>query len=92
MAKPRLLSPCHCVPCQVEGVECGGLTGMADGWMEVDQPVASVMPSLESDVNEHGTVTLRNFTAYMLVLLIALICPSCFIETQACCRAHNQQL
>lgn len=59
------------------------------GWIEVDQPVASVMPSLESDVNEHGTVTWRDFTAYTLLLLIALICPSCFIQTQACCGAHH---
>lgn len=50
-----------------------------------DQPVATVMHSLDSDVNEHGTVTLKNFTANMLAsLLIALICPSCSIRTQAC--------
>lgn len=56
-AKPRRLSPHCCVPCQAECIECGSLTGTVDGWIEVDQPVALVMPSLESDVNEHGTVT-----------------------------------
>lgn len=65
-----------------------------DGWrwtaLHGHQPVASVMHSLDSDVNEHGTVTLRNFTAHMLaLLLIALICPSCFIQTQACFRADH---
>lgn len=68
--------------------------GKTDGWrwtaLHWDQPVASVMHSLDSDVNEPGTVTLRNFTAYMLaLLLIALICPSCSIQTQACFRAHH---
>lgn len=91
-AKPRRLSPHRCVPCQAEGIECWSLTGTVDGWIEVDQPVASVMPSLESDVNEHGTVTWRDFTAYTLLLLIALICPSCFIQTQACCGAHHPKL
>ena len=72
----------------------GWMDGWMDGWrwttLHGHQPVASVMHSLDSDVNEHGTVTLRNFTAYMLaLLLIALICPSCFIQTQACFRAHH---
>lgn len=34
-------SPCHCILCFVEGIDCGDLTGMVgrkDGWMEVDRP------------------------------------------------------
>lgn len=41
--------------------------GKMDSWRWTTphghQPVASVMHSLKSDVNEHGTVTFRNFTA-----------------------------
>lgn len=41
MPKPHGPSPCQCIPCFADGVECGGLTGMErrkDGWMEVDRP------------------------------------------------------
>lgn len=57
-----------------------------------DQPVASVMHSLDLRVNGHGTLTRRNFTACMSgPLLIALICHSCSIQTQACSHAHHPQ-
>ena len=48
MPKPHGPSPCHRILCFVEGIECGGSTGMVqeerrmdgwmDGWMEVDHP------------------------------------------------------
>lgn len=55
------------------GWEDGWLDGW-DGWMDRwrwtalhgDNLLPSVMHPLDSDVNEHGTVTLRNFTANML--------------------------
>lgn len=57
-----------------------------------DQPVASVMHSLDLRVNGHGTLTRRNFTACMSgPLLIALICHSCSIQTQPCSHAHHPQ-